>query len=86
MCSQNLVLGKRLYLQTSLAFVKREPVTTSGAIHADVPAVWLILGVCEISRAKPKSVIFSVVFCRLWSRIGSRIKTANSVEYFSLQQ
>jgi len=62
-------------LQTSLDLVKREQATTSGAIHADVPAVWLIFGVWEISRAKPKSVILSVLSYRLLLRIGSRIKT-----------
>ena len=65
-----------IYLQTSLDLVNREPVTTSGAIQAHVPAVWLILGVCEISRARPKSVIFSVLSDRLLSCIGSRINTA----------
>jgi len=78
--------GASVYLQTSLAFVKREPVTTSGAIHADVPAVWLILGVCEISRAKPKSVIFSVLLYRMLSRIGSRIKTAQQQPSLLSQQ
>ena len=58
--------------------MKRDPVTTSGAIQADVPAVWLILAVCEISRAKPKSVIFSVLFLKLLPKIGSRIKTAKT--------
>lgn len=47
------------YLQTSLDLEKSDDLMTSGAIQAYVPAA-LMRVVWYTSRAKPKSVIFSV--------------------------
>jgi len=63
------------YLQTSLALEKVDVFMTSGAIQAYVPAA-LIRVVLRDSRAKPKSVILSVLKRKSSSlSIDSRIST-----------
>jgi len=72
----NLYIAK--YLQTSLAFEYTWARITSGAIQAYVPAT-LMRVVCDTSRAKPKSVIFSVLLFRSSFSIGSRISTVKQI-------
>jgi len=68
-------------LQTSLALEYVDDLMTSGDIHAYVPAA-LILVVLYISRAKPKSDIFIVLFIRSsFSSSGSFIKTETNKKF-----
>ena len=69
------------YLHTSLALENLEFLMTSGAIQAYVPAL-LMFADWLTSRARPKSVIFSVTLCKISpSPIGSfsRTETTESV-------
>lgn len=76
------LINENIYLHTSLALEKVDDLITSGAIHAYVPAADILV-VLYTSLARPKSVILSVLFCKLFTPTGSLKRTKN-IKFYTL--